>query len=137
MSLITAEVNITVPFQDLDPMEVVWHGNYFRYFEEARAALLRMLDYDYPQMRESGFMWPIVDTRVKFVKPVKYAQRISVIAALEEWENRLKISYTILDAISGERLTAGHTVQCAVDINNGGLQLVTPAALRDRVRRYL
>ena len=50
-----AEIEIEVPFHDLDPMDVVWHGNYVRYFERARHALLQTLDYDYPQMRDSNY----------------------------------------------------------------------------------
>lgn len=137
MKTLTATTEITVPFQDLDPMQVVWHGNYFRYFEAVRAELLRAIDYDYPQMNESGFAWPIVDTRVKFIQPARYAQVLRADARLEEWENRLKISYSIRDAGDDSRLTTGHTIQCAVCIRTGELQFVTPPALRERVERYL
>lgn len=135
MTEISATVTVRVPFQDLDPMSVVWHGNYFRYFEEARSALLRLIGYDYPQMHESGYVWPIVDTRVKFVRPANYAQELRVQATLEEWENRMKIRYEISDAKSGERLTSGYTKQCAVNLETGELQFVTPADFQDRVRR--
>ena len=47
---LTATVEIEIPFQDGDPMGVTWHGNYFRYLEEARCALLKELDYGYRQM---------------------------------------------------------------------------------------
>lgn len=43
----TAEVELTVPFHDVDMMGVVWHGNYFRYFEIAREALLNQFNYGY------------------------------------------------------------------------------------------
>lgn len=134
-AVISASVEYEVPFQDLDPMNVVWHGNYFRYFEAARAALLRRMDYDYPQMQESGYLWPIVDTRVKYVRPARYRQLLSITANLVEWENRLRIDYEIVDAENRERITTGFTIQCAVDGATGELQLVTPDALRDRIRR--
>jgi len=133
---VATEVELEIPFQDLDPMQVVWHGNYFRYFEEARAKLLRLIDYDYPQMIASGYSWPIIDTRVRFAQPLVYAQRIVVRAELAEWENRLKIDYEIRDAATGKRLTHGYTVQCAVDAKTGELQLVTPATLHQRIRNH-
>ena len=34
----TAEVELTIPFHDVDMMGVAWHGNYFRYFEVARCS---------------------------------------------------------------------------------------------------
>lgn len=136
-SLLCAEVEMEVPFQDVDAMQVVWHGNYFRYFEAARSKLLRMIDYDYAEMRASNYMWPIIETRVRFVKAVRYRQLIMVGAALMEWENRLKIDYLIRDLHSGVRLTTGTTVQCAVDVRNNELQLVSPPILLERLKAHL
>ncbi len=61
----TAEVELTIPFHDVDMMGVAWHGNYFRYFEVAREALLNQFNYGYRQMKESGYLWPVVDARVQ------------------------------------------------------------------------
>ena len=49
-------------------MGVTWHGNYFRYLERARCRLLEKIGYGYRTMIESGYSWPIVDTRVKFTR---------------------------------------------------------------------
>lgn len=136
-ALLTAQAEIEVPFQDVDPMQVVWHGNYFRYFETARAALLRCIDYDYPQMQASQFLWPIIELQVRFMQPLRYAQHIRVQAGLMEWENRLKIAYRVEDAASGKRLSTGYTIQCAVDARTGELQLVSPPVLRERLKDYL
>lgn len=136
-ALITAQTEIEVPFQDIDPMQIVWHGNYFRYFEAARAALLRRIDYDYPQMEASKFLWPIVEANVRFVRPLLYAQQIQVLAGLVEWENRMKIEYLVRDPASGKRLTSGYTIQCAIDAETRELQLVSPPALLDRLKPYL
>jgi acyl-CoA thioester hydrolase len=61
MTKLSAEVMQEVPFHDVDVMEVVWHGYYVKYFELARCALLRRIDYDYPQMRASGYAWPVAE----------------------------------------------------------------------------
>lgn len=136
-ALFTAEADIEIPFQDIDPMNIAWHGNYFRYFEAARAALLRKIDYDYPQMRASNYMWPIIEAHVRFVQPLRFAQRIKVQAGLMEWENRMKIDYLVYDEASGKRLTKGYTIQCAIDARTQELQLVSPPALLDRLKGYL
>lgn len=136
-ALISAEAELEIPFQDVDAMQVAWHGNYLRYFEAARAALMRSLDFDYPQMRTTGYMWPIIDVRVRYVQPLRYAQRIRVQAGLVEWENRIKIVYLIRDARSGQRQATGYTIQCAVELESGKLQLVSPSALLERLKRYL
>lgn len=82
----TAEVELTIPFHDVDMMGVAWHGNYFRYFEIAREALLNQFDYGYRQMKASGYLWPVVDTRVKYRNALTFEQRIRVRARLEEYE---------------------------------------------------
>ena len=130
-----AEVAVEVPFHDVDVMEVVWHGHYVKYFELARCALLRRIDYDYPQMRESGYAWPVVECHVKYVRPARYGMRLTVCATLQEYENRLKMTYEIHDAAGGERLTKGYTVQVAVDMRSGALQFVSPACLTERLER--
>ncbi|MFD2232727.1 acyl-CoA thioesterase [Phaeospirillum tilakii] len=135
--MISAEVGITVPFYDLDPMQVVWHGNYVRYLEEARCALLDRLDYSYPRMEESGYLWPIVDLRLKYVRPARFGQALRVIATLTEYENRLRIAYRILDAASGEVLTKAETTQLAVVAATRELCLESPAVLLERVRAVL
>ncbi len=134
---IVASIEMEVPFQDLDPMGVAWHGNYFRYFEAGRAALLRRIDYDYPQMRASEYLWPIVDTRVKYIRPLEYAQQIKVVSGITEWENRLRIDYEIRNVSDNQRLCRAHTIQCAVDAKTGELQFVSPLALTDRIQAYL
>ncbi|HLW75118.1 MAG TPA: acyl-CoA thioesterase [Gammaproteobacteria bacterium] len=136
-ALLKAETELEVPFQDLDPMQIAWHGNYFRYFEAARVKLLRSIGYDYPAMEASNYSWPMIEVHVRFVQALRYGQRIRVLAGLMEWENRLKVDYRVSDADSGRRLTTGYTIQCAVDAKTGELQLVSPPALLDRLKEYL
>ena len=133
MSKRSAEIELIIPFHDLDPMEVVWHGNYPRYFEQARTALLQEIDYDHPQMRDSGYAWPVVDMSVRYVRPLVYQQRIIVRAELVEWENRLRIKYEIRDAATGARLTKGETVQLAVKIEGMKLSFISPAILFEKL----
>lgn len=132
-AVLKVEVETDVPFFHVDAMEVVWHGHYVQYFEQARTALLRSIDYDYPQMRASGYAWPVVECHIKYVRPARYGQKIRIEAALVEFENRLKIDYTIRDAASGQRLTKAYTVQVAVDMASGELQFVSPPALLERL----
>jgi acyl-CoA thioester hydrolase len=116
-------------FYDVDPMGIVWHGNYVRYLEVARSALLTRLGYDYEQMAASGYGWPIVDLRLKYRKPAMLKQPVKVRAEIVEYENRLKIDYLLSDVATGTRLTTGYTIQVAVDLKTAELQFVCPQAL--------
>ena len=135
--MLTSEIEVEVPFHDADPMGVTWHGNYLRYLELARSALLNELDYGIRQMTASGYSWPIVDARLKYVKTTTFGQRLKVRATLEEYENRLKIDYSITDSQSGEIVTKATTTQVAVDQQRGEMCFVSPQVLLDKVRAAL
>ena len=130
---LSVEVALSPAFHDCDAMQVVWHGNYFKYFEIARCALLQRHDYDYPQMRDSGYLWPVVDARVKYIRPLLYGQALRVRATITEWENRLKIAYEIVDADSGTTLTRAHTIQVAVDAATNEMLYQCPPVLWERL----
>lgn len=130
---LTAEVRLSPAFHDCDPMNVVWHGHYFKYFEIARCELLQRYDYDYPQMLESGYLWPVVDARVKYVRPLLFRQSLRVQARITEWEHRLKIEYLILDAADGTVLTKAHTIQVAVDAVSRQMCYQCPEVLWQRL----
>lgn len=126
-------VELEIPFHDVDVMEVVWHGHYAKYFEIARCQLLDQLDYNYPQMRTSGYAWPVIDMHVRYIQPLRFQQKITVSAWVAEWENRLRVQYLISDSASGARLTKGHTDQVAINMKTGELQLAAPAVLLQKL----
>ena len=128
-----AQVEIEIPFYDLDPVNIVWHGNYPKYFELARCALLEQFNYGYNAMKESGYIWPIIDLHIRYIKPLVFKQRVVVDAVLKEWEYRLKIDYLIRDAVTQARLTKGSTTQVAVDIKTKELCLISPSILVERL----
>ena len=133
MSL-SAEVEIEVPFFDVDAMQVAWHGHYVKYFEVARCAMLRKIDYDYPQMEASGFHFPVVELYLKYVNPARFGQIVLARAEVLEYENRLKIGYRITDRASGQRLTKGWSVQVTIDARTRELQFISPAILLGKMR---
>ena len=127
------EIELQPAFYDLDPMDIVWHGHYVKYLELARCALLERFDYGYPQMRASGYAWPVIEMRLKYVRSASLGQRIKVRAEITEWENRLRIDYLLRDALSGERMNKAYTVQVAVDIATREMQYVCPPVLHERL----
>jgi acyl-CoA thioester hydrolase len=130
-----ASAFVEVQFHDVDAMNVCWHGHYLKFFEAGRSALQRAFDYDYPAMQASGYVWPVVEAHLKYVRPATYGQRIEVRAELLEYENRLKIGYELVDARTGERLTKGYTIQVAVDAATQELQFVSPPVVFEKLER--
>jgi acyl-CoA thioester hydrolase len=127
------EIEITPAFYDIDVMEIVYHGHYVRFLELARSALLARFDYDYPRMRESGYGWPVVDMRLKYVRSATFGQVLKVRATITEWENRLRIDYLISDAATGQKINSAHTIQVAVDMQTRAMCFVCPPVLWQRL----
>ena len=135
--VLQAEVEILVPFFDVDSMDVVWHGHYIKYFEVARCALLDRIGHNYQQMRDAGYAWPVIDVQLRYMRGARFNQRIIVRADLIEWENRLKINYLITDAETGERMTRGTSVQVAVEMASREMLLASPRVFLEAVERAL
>jgi acyl-CoA thioester hydrolase len=88
-------------------------------------------------MSESGFAWPIVDMRIKYIRSIRFGQEVRVAADLAEYENRLKINYQITDVDTGERLTRGFTIQVAIDKNSEEMLFQSPPILFRKVEALL
>jgi acyl-CoA thioester hydrolase len=131
--LYQAQITLEIPFHDLDPAGYAWHGHYAKYLELARCELLKQFNYNYDAMTQSGYVWPIVDLQLRFLRPLRFGDRIEVQATLLEWEYRLRIEYLISNAMTGERLTKASTVQVAVNASTGEMCLRSPAVLFERL----
>jgi acyl-CoA thioester hydrolase len=128
-----AETETQVQFFDLDPMEIVWHGHYVKYLEIVRGVLLDTIDYNYAAMKASGYVWPVIDLRLRYIAPAAYGQRLRLRAEIVEWENRLKIAYLISNAVTERRLSRATTTQVAVDVATQEMCFVSPAVLFEKL----
>jgi acyl-CoA thioester hydrolase len=131
--MLSASAEVLVPFHDLDPVAIVWHGNYVKYLEVARDELMNRIGYSHDAMRASGYLWPVVEMKLRYLQPAHLRQALRVRATIADYDYRLKILYDIADAATGRRLTRAHTVQVAVRADSGEMLFETPQVLRDRI----
>jgi len=133
MKILQSTVQIKVPFEDVDMFEIVWHGNFAKYFEAARCALLDDIGHNYKSMRDAGIMYPVVDVQFKFLKPIVFGQTIDVVATLVEWEHMLKFEYEIRDSASDTLVAKGSSKQAAVIMETMQLLRVCPNDLAIKI----
>ena len=131
--LFKTEMKLTVQFYDLDPMNVVWHGNYLKYLESARCDLLKKIGYDYDNMRADGVVYPIAKMDLKYIKPCKFNQVLFVETIVEELEPSLIIKYNIFDEESGEKVFSAKSMQICVDIKTGESIYSAPKGLKQKL----
>ncbi|MCP5079061.1 MAG: acyl-CoA thioesterase [Psychromonas sp.] len=133
---LSAEITLVTSFQDADPMGVIYHGNYFRFFEEARRLLMQKINYNYREMVDSGYAWPVIDSYVKYVQAIPFNHEIRIAAKLTDWENYIRVDYVIYDAQTGKRMTKGYTRQVAVDMKTEEMCFASPELLAKKLEPY-
>ena len=134
---ISADTEFDIEFYDVDSMRIVWHGNYLKYFEKARCALLRKIGYDYPQMEESGWLFPIIGISLKFIDSLHFGDRVHARAILTEYENCIKIKYELFNKKTGKICTKGESTQMAVNKVTGESSMICPQVFLSRVETLL
>lgn len=127
-----AVVELEVPFHDVDPLQVVWHGNYYKYFEIARQALQRQHRVDAPDLVGLGYHWYVIETRARHVAPLRYGERFEVRAWFCERDPRIGIAYEITSKTSGRRAARGVTILVTTR-PDGEMLLETPREILERI----
>lgn len=136
MKKISAETLIEVPFYDLDPMNVVWHGNYIKYLETARCYLLSKIGYNYDNMKADGFAYPVATMDLKFIKPAVFAQKLKIKTTVEDVEPALNLKYEIYDAGTNEKIFKAKSMQICVDIKTRESVYTAPENFLKKLREY-
>lgn len=136
-AIVSASAEATPQFYDLDPMNIVWHGNYPKYLELGRVAVMKKIGYNYEEMIESGYAWPFIEMRMRYARPMKLDHPVKITAGIVEWENALRITYSIVEIATGERLMRASSSQVAVKIGTTEMLWVAPPILREKLAPYL
>jgi acyl-CoA thioester hydrolase len=63
---------ITVRFGEVDSMSIVWHGNYFKYFEDGRESFGAKFNLGYLDVYRYNIMIPIVRVTCDYKQPLVY-----------------------------------------------------------------
>ncbi len=122
------QVQIEVPFHDVDSLRIVWHGHYYKYFEIARTRLFRELGFDADIMTASEFSWVVTETRCRHSAPLQFGDKALVDCWLGDVDHRIRIRYEICNAGTRARVARGHTSLATLDAQ-GSLLFDTPPEL--------
>ena len=117
-------------------MNVVWHGNYVKYMEIGRCALLDKIGYNYTEMVKSGYAFPVTDIKVRYIKPLTFGEHAKIVSSLVEYENMIKINYEIFNE-KGELTTRAESTQMAFNISKMESEFVCPEVFVNRVSEII
>ncbi len=134
MKKIVTKTKIRIPFYDVDPMQVVWHGNYVKYLEVARCDFFRKLKYTYDDMKNDGIMYPIAKMDMKYIKSAKFDEDLIVECILKELEPAIIIKYNIY--LNNEKIFKANTMQIGINFNTGETLYNAPEKLVKAIEEY-
>ncbi len=105
-----------VLYADTDRSGVVYHSNYLIYFEMGRAGLMRDVGFPYLQVEESGYIYPVVETGLRYVNPLTYDCPMWIHTRPSDLERvRVKFDYVITNGDTGVLVCTGFTTHCAIN----------------------
>jgi acyl-CoA thioester hydrolase len=118
---------IAVRFNEADPLGIVWHGHYIRYFEDGREAFGAKYGVRYLDFFKQGYVVPIVSVQCDFKRSLKYGQTVIVETKFIPCAAaKIKFSYRLFNAETNELVATGSSVQVFLDKTNSLLQLINP-----------
>lgn len=107
-----------IRFSEVDSMNVVWHGSYPLYFEDAREAFGREHGLEYTGFFEHGYFAPLVELAFHYKKAIRYGMRPRIDIIYRPTEAaKIVFDYEIHDPADETLLATGHSVQVFMDLN--------------------
>ena len=118
-----------VLYADTDRSGLVYHSNYFRFFELGRASLMRDTAYPYREIEAGGHIYPIIEVGVSYHASLAYDDALKIYTSPGKLERvRLRFDYIITHGKTGGIVCKGFTRHCA--LNEKG----NPVAIDEKTR---
>ncbi|RMH69165.1 MAG: acyl-CoA thioesterase [Gemmatimonadetes bacterium] len=121
-----AQIHVRVRYAETDQMGIVYHANYFQWFEMGRTHLLREAGLPYKDLELAGFRLPVLEAHCKYLKPAHYDDLLRIESTLHEVQRAsLIINYTLFNAETETMLATGYTKHGVIN-QEGKLTRIPP-----------
>ena len=136
--ILVTNTEILVRFNEADPLGIVWHGHYIRYFEDGREDFGNRYGIGYLDFFNNGFVIPVVNVDCSFKKSLRYGDTVIVETSFIPCEAaKIKFSYRLFNKKTKELVATGSSVQVFLDREHSGLQLLNPPFFEEWKKRYV
>lgn len=115
---LAASVEFTPRFSEVDSMNIVWHGSYSLYFEDAREAFGKKYGIGYLDIFAQGYYAPLIDLTFQYKKPLIYGMPCRVdIYYVPTMAAKIVFDYEVYCLTDNSLCTKGRSVQVFMDKN--------------------
>lgn len=128
-SKLSISTRLKVRFHECDPLQIVWHGNYFKYFEVGREDFCARHGFSYLEVKEKGYATPIVKTICEHKLPLRYGDEFIVETKFVN-SDAAKLIFKFKIYCNEKLICTGETTQVFLD-ENAEMVLYSPAFFLD------
>ena len=127
---------IKVRFSEIDSMQIVWHGEYVRYFEDGRESFGKHYGLGYMDIYSEGYMVPIVELNCQFKQSLSFGEEVIIETRYISCEAaKIKFEYVLYRATDNNIVATGSTTQVFLNTNRE-LELATPAFYQEWKKKW-
>jgi acyl-CoA thioester hydrolase len=135
---LSERTEVLVRFNEADPLGIVWHGHYIRYFEDGREAFGNKYGIGYLDFYKKGYVVPIVGVQCDFKRSLRYGDKVIVETTFTPCDAaKIKFSYRLFNARTNELVATGSSVQVFLDAKNSILQLTNPSFFEEWKKEHV
>jgi acyl-CoA thioester hydrolase len=125
--VLTDQTEVVVKFNEADPLGIVWHGHYIRYFEDGREAFGKRYGIAYLDFYHNGLAVPVVSVNCDYKKPLRYGDSVIVETTfINSAAAKLKFEYKMYESKSRNLVASGQSLQVFVNAKTFALELTMP-----------
>jgi len=125
-----------VRFSEVDSMNIVWHGSYALYFEDAREQFGKEFGLSYMHYFDNGYYAPLVELSFSYKKPLLYEQKARIeIVYRNVPAAKVIFDYEIRLTTDNSLIATGSSTQVFLD-RDYNLVWSNPAFYEDWKRKY-
>jgi acyl-CoA thioester hydrolase len=128
---------LDVKFSEADPLGIVWHGHYIRYFEDGREAFGKKYGLGYLEVHKQGYVIPVVNVQCDYKRSLRYGDTVIIETEFVACEAaKMKFNYRLLNAATKEVVATGSSTQVFLDLAGSVLQLTNPDFFTEWKNKY-
>lgn len=137
MNTLKHTTSIEVKFSEADPLGIVWHGHYIRYFEDGREAFGKEYGVGYLSFYENGYVIPVVNVQCDYKKSLRYGDTVIIETEFIPTEAaKMLFKYRLFNSKTNDIVATGSSIQVFLDKSGTTLQLATPEFFDNWKKKY-
>lgn len=127
MKTLKHTTELEVKFSEADPLGIVWHGHYIRYFEDGRESFGKQYGIGYLAFFKNGYVIPVVNVQCDYKRSLRYGDTVRIETEYIPTEAaKMLFKYRLFKVATNELVASGSTIQVFLDKDGSILQLATP-----------